>query len=562
MNRFHVVLIKPSHYDRDGYVIQWWRSAMPSNSLAAVQGLAQDCAERQVLGPDVTIDVSAYDESNTRIRPDRLARTIHSDGGRGLIALIGVQTNQYPRALDLARQFRAQNLPVCIGGFHVSGCLSMLPGITPEIQEAIDMGVSVFAGEAEGRLEIVMKDAFRGELKPIYNFIKDLPDLQDAPVPFLPADRVKQCVGSQSSFDAGRGCPFTCSFCTIINVQGRKSRFRSEDDIEKIIRENVRQGIHRFFITDDNFARNKNWEPIYDRLIELRQREGIKFNLALQVDTACHRIPRFIEKSAAAGVKRVFIGLESINPENLKSTSKRQNKISEYKMGLQAWKQVGVFTICGYIIGFPGETPETIARDIETIKRELPVDLLEFTVMTPLPGSQDHRELYDQGVAMDPDLNKYDLNQRVIRHPRMSDAEWEQAYHDAWLRYYSVDHIITLMKRAYVNKISPGKILGSAVWFLATIAVEHVHPLESGYVRRKYRKDRRPCFPIEKPVLFHLRFILDFLYKHIYTIWLLFRLNRERNKILANPRAKEYMDLSLRPDAADLTVPQQQAVGS
>ena len=68
--RFQLVLIKPSHYDDDGYVIQWFRSVMPSNSLAALYGLAIDAAERRVLGPDVSIDVTPIDETNTRIKPN------------------------------------------------------------------------------------------------------------------------------------------------------------------------------------------------------------------------------------------------------------------------------------------------------------------------------------------------------------------------------------------------------------------------------------------------------------------------------------------------------------
>ena len=75
------MLIKPSHYDDDGYVIQWFRSSMPSNSLAAVYGLAMDCAARQVLGADTMITVDAYDETNTRIWPARIARDIAQAGG-------------------------------------------------------------------------------------------------------------------------------------------------------------------------------------------------------------------------------------------------------------------------------------------------------------------------------------------------------------------------------------------------------------------------------------------------------------------------------------------------
>ena len=98
------------------------------------------------------------------------------------------------------------------------------------------------------------------------------------------------------------------------------------------------QGIHRFFITDDNFARNKDWEAIFDRIIELRERDKIDVRLMIQVDTLCHKIPNFIEKAARAGVTRVFIGLENINPENLMAAKKRQNKITEYRKMLLAWK--------------------------------------------------------------------------------------------------------------------------------------------------------------------------------------------------------------------------------
>ena len=93
-----------------------------------------------------------------------------------------------------------------------------------------------------------------------------------------------------TSFDAGRGCPFQCSFCTIINVQGRKSRYRSADSVEQILRMNWKQGVNRFFITDDNFARNKDWEAIYDRIIKLREVDGMDVRFMIQVDTLCHRI--------------------------------------------------------------------------------------------------------------------------------------------------------------------------------------------------------------------------------------------------------------------------------
>jgi hypothetical protein len=241
---FQLVLVKPSHYDDDGYVIRWWRAMIPSNSLAAVYGIAADCAQRQVLGPDVAIDIEAIDETHTRVNVLELLERFRRHGNFGLLALVGVQSSQYPRALDIARPFRAAGIPVAIGGFHVSGCLSMLDGRAVELDACRDMGVSMFAGEAEGRLEPVLRDAAAGCLAPLYDFMNDLPDTEGTPVPFLPRQYISHTLGLSSSFDAGRGCPYQCSFCTIINVQRRVSRFRTADDVERLVRLNLRPPDH------------------------------------------------------------------------------------------------------------------------------------------------------------------------------------------------------------------------------------------------------------------------------------------------------------------------------
>src|ERR1700687_4143960 len=188
----------------------------------------------------------------------------------------------------------------------------------------------------------------------------DLPSLDGVPMPMLPATRVKRTGGNLTSFDAGRGCPFLCSFCTIINVQGRKSRRRSADDVEQIVRTNLSQGINRFFITDDNFARNTDWEEVFDRLIAMREKEKLNIKFIIQVDTMCHRLPHFIEKAGRAGVARVFIGLESINPGSLMGARKKQNKVAEYRKMLLEWKQAGVTVFAGYIVGFPSGTAESV----------------------------------------------------------------------------------------------------------------------------------------------------------------------------------------------------------
>lgn len=547
-NAFELFLIKPSHYDDDGYVIQWARTYTPSNSLAALYSIARDCAERRVLGEGVDLRITVMDEVVSRIPIRGIARTIRRSGGKGMVCLVGVQSNQYPRAVDLGRRLRAAGVQVCIGGFHAAGSLAMLPEPQPEIREAWGLGISIFSGEADGRLEEVLRDAWENRLKSLYDYRADLPDLEGVPAPFLPSEAVRH-VSGMSSFDAGRGCPFECSFCTIINVQGRKSRHRSADDVEKIIRANQAQGVWHFFITDDNFARNRNWEPILDRLIELRQ-QGIRMRLTIQVDTLCHRVPRFIEKAGRAGVDRVFIGLESIAPDNLAAAKKRQNLITEYRTMLQAWKSIGVVIMCGYILGFPHDTPERIRRDIEVIKRELPIDLLEFFILTPLPGSEDHQVLHRKGVAMDPDLNNYDTEHVTTRHPVMSDDEWRAAYRDAWLTYYTPAHIETLVRRAVACGIPAFKITGSVLRFYGSVTVEGVHPLQAGFLRRKYRRDRRPGLPPESPFVFYPRYAWEILSKQARLFALSRRYARMRKRIEADPAARAYKDLALTPVTA------------
>ena len=549
--RFQLVLIKPSHYDDDGYVIRWWRALIPSNSLAAIYAIAADCADRKVLGRDVAIDIEAIDETNCRVDVPGLLARFRRHGGFGLVALVGVQSNQYPRALDIARPFRDAAIPVAMGGFHVSGCLSMLDGHAVGLDTCRELGIAIFAGEAEGRFDALLQDAAAGRLAPVYNFINELPALGGTPVPFLPKEYVTRTLGLSSSFDAGRGCPYQCSFCTIINVQGRKSRFRSADDVEQLVRANWANGISKFFITDDNFARNKDWEAIFDRLIELRENSGIPLGLMIQVDTLCHRIPRFIEKAKRAGVTRVFIGLENVNPDNLAAAKKRQNKITEYRRMLLAWKAQSIITLAGYILGFPADTPETIRRDIAIIQRELPVDILEFFCLTPLPGSEDHQRQWKSGEAMDPDLNNYDVEHVCSAHSKMTTREWEAIYREAWSLYYSPAHLKTLIRRAAATGMPLGSLVKVLLTFATTVRLENVHPLQGGILRLKTPSERRPGLPREAPFPFWLRFGWTTVVKHAILGWTIARLVSSKIAVTANRRAAAYMDQALMPVGED-----------
>ena len=512
MKRFSLVLVKPSRYDDNGYILQWFMSSMPSNSLACIHGLATECAKEQVLGGDVQLDIHVFDEVNTHISTEKIASLIES-ADDGMLMLVGVQTNQFPRALDIAKPLRSKGIKVVIGGFHVSGMVSMGIEYDSYMRTAADIGVSFFAGEAEGRFDQVIIDASNNQIKPVYNFLDNLPDIGNTAMPFLPIENVFKTSGFMTSFDTGRGCPFTCSFCTITTVQGQTSRYRSVSSIESIIRLNVKKGLSLFLISDDNFARNKNWEAILDKFIELREVDNLKINFRMQVDALCHNLPGFIEKAGRAGVTMVFVGLENINSDNLISVNKVQNKFSSYRKMLLAWKNAGVITYCGYILGFPTDTRESILRDIEIIKKELPLDLLEFTYLAPLPGAENYKQFCTDKSIINKDLNAYDLTHLVISHPTISNETAEKTFYMAWAAYFSYSHIKTIIKRSIGTSINSTKLMYQLAWDKGCTSIEKVHPAEGGFLRYKVRRNRRSSLPIESPFIFYPKYFLETIYK-------------------------------------------------
>ncbi len=180
----------------------------PANSLACLYGIAADAAAQQVLGSDVQIDVSALDECNTRVQVKRIIEQFRRHDGFGCVGLVGVQSNQYPRALDIARPLRAAGISVVIGGFHVSGCLAMLPGIGPDLQEALDLGITLFAGEAEGRMDgLLLGCGRRSAQNYLQLYGRPAVTRKCAEFLYLPRHVVARTLSQHSSFDAGRGSP-------------------------------------------------------------------------------------------------------------------------------------------------------------------------------------------------------------------------------------------------------------------------------------------------------------------------------------------------------------------
>ena len=364
--KFRIVLVKPSKYDDDGYVIRFWKGVLPSNTLNVLHGLTEEVKSSGVFG-NLSIEIVTFDETVEKLPVRKVIRWGRRPSTKLVVGLVGVQTNQFPRAFDLARQFRAAGIDVIIGGFHTSGTINMLGEQEPDIQALVKESITVVSGEVEENWGEILADALHGRLKPIYSFAQDLQNLIDigsAPLPRISPKTMRHFAKpSFGTADTSRGCPFACSFCTIINVQGRKMRERSPESIAEMLRRNYREhGVSFYFFTDDNFARKKLWRETFEAIIKLRK-DGVKISFMMQVDLA--RKPKdFVRLAAEAGCTQVFIGMESVNPQNLTAEGKGQNKVEEYKEIINEWHDAGVVVHTGYIIGLPFDTKEQVPQGI------------------------------------------------------------------------------------------------------------------------------------------------------------------------------------------------------
>jgi hypothetical protein len=327
-----ITLIRPTNYTDDGYPIQMRIGIIRSNTLTQMGTLARDIVNYPFF-KDVPLTVRLVDEAIQRVPAKEIMRRSRVPGVSTIVMLVGVQSNQFPRALDIASWFLPKNIPVMIGGFHVSGMLAMV-GLTADLRDAMCKGVILVAGEVEGeRLPTIVEDVLREQAEPLYNFLSPTPDLSNIPTPYLTKADLKGFASPYSTIDTGRGCVFTCDFCTIINVQGRTMRCREPGQIVEFVRRNYHEaGVVHSFFTDDNIARNPRWRELFAGLIHLREEENIPFTFMMQSDLAARKIPPgdFFKVAAQAGCNQVFFGVESVNRDNLRSQGKFQNQVSEY----------------------------------------------------------------------------------------------------------------------------------------------------------------------------------------------------------------------------------------
>jgi len=472
-----VYFIKPSKYDTDGYVLRFWKGVLPNNTLTALSALNEQY-NRLRAAKNIFVETVLWDEIvEGAINADTIQAIKDKgkeDGVEVLIGMAGVQTNQYPRGRDLALQFVAAGFTVLMGGFHVSGYPDSCTFLN-------SCGVTTVAGEAENTWVQILDDYLNGELQPHYSVTSGIraktgtgeiivPEITDVQLPAIDDRYLTQFANAtMTTLDTSRGCPFTCSYCSVKNVMGRTMRARDSQSAVDWIRDAADyHGIDTLFLVDDDFFRSPQWEPVLLGMAELR-RQGRNVNFMMQVDIDAggyadlrpgeadsskhQRSRRFVELVKEAGGYCAFVGFESFNPLNLMAATKFQNTdsrgernlelaeakhrvLEKYRRVVNNWHNAGIAVHCGYMIGFPHDTPDS-GRQAALDLIEVGVDLASFFIVTPLPGTEDHIKAVEEGKITDWDFNWYDSDHVVSQHPTMTAEEVLKAYRDAYRTFYS-----------------------------------------------------------------------------------------------------------------------------
>jgi radical SAM superfamily enzyme YgiQ (UPF0313 family) len=477
-----VYFIKPARYDDEGYVQFFRWGVQPNNTLTVLAALNEAFNRRYSSARNVHLDTVIWDEICDGVISPETIRAIkdkaREDGVELLIGLAGVQSNQYPRGRDLALQFVAQGMTTMMGGFHVSGY--------PDSVKFLNAcGVTTVVGEAENLWGQIIEDYLRGELGLSYSVKEGIraktgrddiivPLITDALLPVVDDRYLTRFFNdSMTTIDTSRGCPFTCSYCSVKNVMGRTMRSREPDAVVQWVRDAIRNhGIESLFLVDDDFFRSPRWEEILTGLVEVKKEfPKLSFMMQVDVDASCYanlapgetetakhrRSRRFTELAAAAGCYQAFVGIESLNPDNLNFATKYQNTddrqhkgkleelkahvINKYRRVVENWHKVGVSVHAGYMLGFPFDGADC-GRVAAQMLRKIGFDIVSFFIMTPLPGTEDQVRYTNEGAIIDWDFNNLDSQHVTLRHDKLDTSSWMQAYRDAFTGFYSLPRLV------------------------------------------------------------------------------------------------------------------------
>lgn len=458
---FRVVLIKPSKYARDGSVERFRRGFMPNSTLLHLRSMTPAELDGRPVAVE-TVDEAVRTDLGylARLRPETCS----------LLALVGVQSHQMHRALDLAALARTNGVRACvIGGPHPMTC------DTGEVQ---GRGVSFALAEAELIWPSILRDALEGELQPVYGDGRRWQSELTSPVLLPPSpSELRPYIIPMVGIYPARGCPYSCNFCSVVKIAGKKVRSQPVETTVRSLLAAREAGVRLVMFTSDNFNKYAEARPLLEAMIDA----GVRLPFFVQCDVQLVRDEGFIELLARAGCAQVFVGVESFSRATLKAAHKNQNDPTKYSDLVALCHRHGVSTHFSNILGFPDQDEAAVLRHLEELRAVRPF-VASFYILTPIPGTEQYDELLAEGLIHESNLDRFDATCSVWKHPRMSaerlDALLSRCYYD----FYSTRDV--LAKTAahrwngpwFVNALG----LGYAA-FARFAARRQMHPMAGGF---------------------------------------------------------------------------------
>ncbi len=458
MAGLRVVVLKPGKYGRDGDVERFRRGFMPNSTIPYIASMTP-----RSIGT-VPIDVHSVDEY---VQTDLRYLDLLKEGSTPtLLALVGVQSHQFHRALDLAAFALQHGTAHCvIGGPHPMTCdTSMHQG----------RGVSFALSEAETTWTTILRDAIDGKLQPAYGANARWQSEIQAPV-LTPPSRadLRRYFFPMLGIYPARGCPFTCNFCSVIKIAGRRIRSQSVDTTMATLRRAREGGVRMVMFTSDNF----NKYPEATELLGAMIAGNIRIPFFVQCDTQIARQESLIELLSRAGCFEMFVGVESFSRSTLLAARKSQNHPQLYGDIVKLCRRYRINSHFSNIIGFPEDTSESIHDHLNTLI-ELDPDTASFYTLTPIPGTDQYDDFLQRGLISESNLDRFDGTCPTWRHPALRHDELNRLLFNCYERFYSAGHLL----RTLGHSRFPLQEIGKHAFFRFE-AHNQTHPM-SGGVRR------------------------------------------------------------------------------
>ena len=461
-----VVILKPSKYTADGSVERFRWGFMPNSTVPYVRSMTP----AGLGGTQVnvhTIDEYVYTDLEylSLLGPPR--------GGRTLLALVGVQSHQFHRALDLAAYARRNGCLAVIGGPHVMTCdTSMLHG----------RGVSFALAEAELVWRQILEDAAGGELRPVYGAEGRWQQELEAPVVVPPGGSdLRRYVIPMLGLYPARGCPFTCNFCSVIKIAGRRIRSQSLDTTVASLRAAKAAGVRMIMFTSDNF----NKYPEATELLETMVKERLGLEFFVQCDTQIARQGDMVALLAKAGCFQMFVGVESFNRQTLLAAHKGQNRPETYRDIVRLCHEHGISSHFSNIIGFPQDTEQDVDRHLGML-RELGPTFASFYILCPIPGTEQYDEFMAEGLVTEDNLDRFDTTCLTWRHPHFMREQLAGLLFRCYRKFYSAGHAVgNLMHLGWLRSDVLAESVGITAMSLFNryCAWRRTHPMSGGVMR-------------------------------------------------------------------------------